>query len=195
MTAKKMLHGREFKFSCGRFDRKISVEVDGKPAEKVDGALFRVALADGKYLQFRVEGSYMTGMNLIEGDVTLEVFRHISWYEYLFIFGPLLFLGFGAAFGPLVICSLFWKRTTLPGAIAGMRRGGAGFRFGGLFCLQRRCAQRQTEKMAQNTFEPFGTCRACGTVRLVFPQHCGGSCSYRSWGSSCKCRVFALDAA
>lgn len=86
-----MLHGREFKISCGRFDRKISVEVDGKPAEKVDGALFRVALADGKYLQFRVEGSYMTGMNLIEGDVTLEVFRHISWYEYLFIFGPLLF--------------------------------------------------------------------------------------------------------
>ena len=42
-----MLHGREFKISCGRFDRKISVEVDGKPAEKVDGALFRVALADG----------------------------------------------------------------------------------------------------------------------------------------------------
>ena len=55
----------------------------------------------------------------------LEVFRHISWYEYLFIFGPLLFLGFGAAFGPLVICSLFWKRTTLPGAIAGMVSGGA----------------------------------------------------------------------
>ena len=73
MTAKKMLHGREFKISCGRFDRKISVEVDGKPAEKVDGALFRVALADGKYLQFRVEGSYMTGMNLIEGNVTLVV--------------------------------------------------------------------------------------------------------------------------
>ena len=33
--------------------------------------------------------------------------------------------GFGAAFGPLVICSLFWKRTTLPGAIAGMVSGGA----------------------------------------------------------------------
>ena len=47
MTAKKMLHGREFKISCGRFDRKISVEVDGKPAEKVVGSLFRVALAVG----------------------------------------------------------------------------------------------------------------------------------------------------
>lgn len=32
--------------------------------------------------------------------------------------------GFGAGFGPLVICSLFWKRTTLPGAICGMATGG-----------------------------------------------------------------------
>jgi sodium/proline symporter len=33
--------------------------------------------------------------------------------------------GFGAAFGPLIIFSLFWKRTTLQGAIAGMVTGGA----------------------------------------------------------------------
>lgn len=33
--------------------------------------------------------------------------------------------GFGAAFGPIVLCALFWKRTTLPGAIAGMIGGGA----------------------------------------------------------------------
>ncbi len=32
--------------------------------------------------------------------------------------------GFGAGFGPLVVCALFWKRTTLPGAIAGMAAGG-----------------------------------------------------------------------
>lgn len=32
--------------------------------------------------------------------------------------------GFGAAFGPLVLFSLFWKRTTLKGAIAGMVGGG-----------------------------------------------------------------------
>jgi sodium/proline symporter len=32
--------------------------------------------------------------------------------------------GFGAAFGPLMLFSLFWKRTTLPGAIAGMLTGG-----------------------------------------------------------------------
>ena len=33
--------------------------------------------------------------------------------------------GFGAAFGPLILFSLFWKRTTLSGAICGMVGGGA----------------------------------------------------------------------
>ena len=42
------------------------------------------------------------------------------------VFGIVSFAwaGFGAGFGPLVMCSLFWKRTTLPGAIAGMVAGG-----------------------------------------------------------------------
>ena len=31
--------------------------------------------------------------------------------------------GLGAAFGPLVVMSLFWKRTNLPGAIAGLVSG------------------------------------------------------------------------
>ena len=33
--------------------------------------------------------------------------------------------GFGAAFGPIMLFSLFWKRTTLAGALAGMVSGGA----------------------------------------------------------------------
>jgi sodium/proline symporter len=32
--------------------------------------------------------------------------------------------GFGASFGPLILFSLFWKRTTLAGAVAGMVTGG-----------------------------------------------------------------------
>ena len=31
--------------------------------------------------------------------------------------------GFGSAFGPLVLLSLYWKRTNLPGAIAGIVSG------------------------------------------------------------------------
>ena len=33
--------------------------------------------------------------------------------------------GFGAAFGPVVLLALFWKRSNLPGAISGMVAGGA----------------------------------------------------------------------
>lgn len=42
------------------------------------------------------------------------------------VFGIVSFAwaGFGASFGPLVICSLFWKRTTFPGAVSGMVAGG-----------------------------------------------------------------------
>ncbi|MBR3867088.1 MAG: sodium:proline symporter, partial [Butyricicoccus sp.] len=36
--------------------------------------------------------------------------------------------GFGATFGPIMLFSLFWKRTNRPGAIAGMV-GGAGMVF------------------------------------------------------------------
>ena len=32
--------------------------------------------------------------------------------------------GFGAAFGPLVLFALFWKRTNMQGALAGMIAGG-----------------------------------------------------------------------
>ena len=43
------------------------------------------------------------------------------------VFGIVSFAwaGFGAAFGPLVLCALFWKRTNKYGAIAGMIAGGA----------------------------------------------------------------------
>ena len=42
------------------------------------------------------------------------------------VFGIVSFAwaGFGASFGPIVICSLFWKRTTLSGAVYGMAAGG-----------------------------------------------------------------------
>lgn len=42
------------------------------------------------------------------------------------VFGIVSFAwaGFGASFGPLVICALFWKRTTFPGAVSGMIAGG-----------------------------------------------------------------------
>jgi sodium/proline symporter len=48
-------------------------------------------------------------------DPNSSVFRIVSF----------AWAGFGAAFGPLVLCALFWKRTNKWGALAGMLSGGA----------------------------------------------------------------------
>ncbi len=47
-------------------------------------------------------------------DPNSSVFRIVSF----------AWAGFGGAFGPIMICALFWKRTTKQGAIAGMISGG-----------------------------------------------------------------------
>lgn len=51
----------------------------------------------------------------------------IAWDEKSIIFKVVSFAwaGFGATFGPIMLFSLFWKRTTMAGAIAGMLSGGA----------------------------------------------------------------------
>ena len=50
----------------------------------------------------------------------------IAWDEESVIFNLVSFAwaGFGATFGPLMLFSLFWKRTTRAGAVAGMLIGG-----------------------------------------------------------------------
>ena len=51
----------------------------------------------------------------------------IAWDENSVIFSIVSFAwsGFGATFGPIMLFSLFWKRTTRQGAIAGMIVGAA----------------------------------------------------------------------
>ena len=48
-------------------------------------------------------------------DPSSSVFRIVSF----------AWAGFGAAFGPIILCALFWRRTTKWGALAGMIGGGA----------------------------------------------------------------------
>ena len=48
-------------------------------------------------------------------DPTSSVFKIVSF----------AWAGFGAAFGPVVLCSLFWKRANKYGIISGMIAGGA----------------------------------------------------------------------
>ncbi len=50
-----------------------------------------------------------------------------AWNPESSVFGIVSFswAGFGAAFGPVMMCALFWKRTNMWGALAGMVSGGA----------------------------------------------------------------------
>ena len=52
---------------------------------------------------------------IIARDPASSIFKIVSF----------AWAGFGASFGPLVLASLFWKRTTFEGALAGMVAGGA----------------------------------------------------------------------
>ena len=54
----------------------------------------------------------------------LSVFVAIGKNPVIFSIVDFAWAGFGAAFGPLIILSLFWKRTTYEGAVAGMLTGG-----------------------------------------------------------------------
>ncbi len=51
---------------------------------------------------------------------------YLAWNPQSSIFNIISFAwaGFGAAFGPVMLASLFWRRTTLPGAVCGMAVGG-----------------------------------------------------------------------
>lgn len=61
-------------------------------------------------------------------DPDSSVFRIVSF----------AWAGFGAAFGPVMLCALFWKRTNKYGAIAGMLSGG-GMVFFWKFVIRKAC--------------------------------------------------------
>jgi len=52
------------------------------------------------------------------------IFVAISGNDSIFRIVSYAWAGFGAAFGPLILFSLFWKRMNFAGAVAGMLSGG-----------------------------------------------------------------------
>jgi sodium/proline symporter len=54
----------------------------------------------------------------------LGIWIALSGSDSIFRLVSYAWAGFGASFGPLILFSLFWKRTTLAGAVAGMISGG-----------------------------------------------------------------------
>ena len=78
---------------------------------------------------FKMKFSDKTGMLIARGTVVMIsiVAVIIAWNPDSSVFKIVSFAwaGFGAAFGPIVLFSLFWKRTNMYGALAGLVSGGA----------------------------------------------------------------------
>jgi len=55
----------------------------------------------------------------------VSIFLAIDSNSSVFKIVSFAWAGFGASFGPVILCALFWKRTTKAGALAGMLSGGA----------------------------------------------------------------------
>ena len=70
---------------------------------------------------------FIVAFDIVWIQLATIVAMAIAWNSNSTIFSITSFAwaGFGAAFGPLMLFSLFWKRTTRAGAVAGMLAGGA----------------------------------------------------------------------
>lgn len=86
-------------------------------SENIIGGLFRINLSEkGQMIVARVTLIVISVIGVVLAwDADSSVFRIVSF----------AWAGFGAAFGPVVLLSLFWKRSNKYGAIAGMVAGGA----------------------------------------------------------------------
>lgn len=86
-------------------------------SENIIGGLFRINLSEkGQMIVARVTLIVISVVGVVLAwDADSSVFRIVSF----------AWAGFGAAFGPIVLLSLFWKRSNKYGAITGMIAGGA----------------------------------------------------------------------
>lgn len=81
-------------------------------------------LRDVLKVKVSVRGSMMVARLTIVVIACISIY--LAWNPQNSIFNIVSFAwaGFGAAFGPIMLASLFWRRTTLAGAISGMVAGG-----------------------------------------------------------------------
>lgn len=90
-------------------------------AENIYRGVFKKDATDNQVLivsRITLLAVFMFGI-LIALDQNSSIFQVVSY----------AWAGFGASFGPLMLCSLYWRRTTKQGALAGMIAGCVGVLF------------------------------------------------------------------
>ena len=86
-------------------------------SENILGGLFRIKMSR--------RASMIVARLTVLGVAAIGVILALNPNSNVFQIVSFAWAGFGAAFGPLMLLSLFWKRTNLWGALAGMITGGA----------------------------------------------------------------------
>ena len=81
-------------------------------------------LQDFLKIKMSTAASMMAARLTVVGIAIVGVFLAWNPDSSVFYIVSFAWAGFGAAFGPLILFALFWKRTNLQGALAGMVTGG-----------------------------------------------------------------------
>lgn len=82
-------------------------------------------LKDVLHLKISEKGTMIAARLTVVGIAIIAAFIARDPNSSIFTIVSFAWAGFGASFGPVMLFSLFWKRTTRTGALAGMISGGA----------------------------------------------------------------------
>lgn len=82
-------------------------------------------LKDVLHLKISEKGTMIAARLTVVGIAIIAAFIARDPNSSIFMIVSFAWAGFGASFGPVMLFSLFWKRTTRTGALAGMISGGA----------------------------------------------------------------------
>ena len=82
-------------------------------------------LKDVLHLKLSEKGTMLAARLTVVGIAILAVFLARDPNSSVFGIVSFAWAGFGASFGPVMLCALFWRRTNRFGALAGMISGGA----------------------------------------------------------------------
>ena len=82
-------------------------------------------LKDVLHFKLSEKGTMIAARLTVIGIAIIAVFLAKDPNSSVFGIVSFAWAGFGASFGPVMLCSLFWRRTNRFGALAGMVSGGA----------------------------------------------------------------------
>lgn len=89
--------GKYYLYNESFWTGKKSLTIDGKPATKIARKQLRCEEGENS-VDYNIKGSFLTGVSILSSKGENIVLAKNKWYDWLFIFLPLLGMIFGVAF-------------------------------------------------------------------------------------------------